>query len=43
MKSNEQALDLLRVHEGYRQFPYADSLGIQTIGLRAQPGVTWDL
>lgn len=32
MKYKEQALDLLRVHEGYRQFPYADSLGIQTIG-----------
>ncbi len=26
------ALDLLKVHEGYRQFPYKCSLGIQTIG-----------
>lgn len=32
MLYKQQALDLLRVHEGYRQFPYADSLGIQTIG-----------
>lgn len=32
MQYKEQALELLSVHEGYRQFPYADSLGIQTIG-----------
>ena len=32
MQYKDQALDLLRVHEGYRQFPYADTLGIQTIG-----------
>jgi lysozyme len=32
MLYKNQALELLREHEGYRQFPYADSLGIQTIG-----------
>lgn len=32
MLYKNQALELLQEHEGYRQFPYADSLGIQTIG-----------
>ena len=27
-----QALKLLKLHEGYRQYPYTDSLGIVTIG-----------
>lgn len=27
-----QALTLLKTHEGYRQYPYKDSLGIVTIG-----------
>tara|TARA_R110002074_G_scaffold360691_1_gene533485 strand:- start:3400 stop:3819 length:420 start_codon:yes stop_codon:yes gene_type:complete len=27
-----QAMDLLKVHEGYEQYPYKDSLGIVTIG-----------
>lgn len=32
MQYKKQALELLKVHEGYRQYPYSDSLGIQTIG-----------
>lgn len=32
MLYKNQALELLQEHEGFRQFPYADSLGIQTIG-----------
>ena len=32
MLYKKQALSFLQEHEGYRQFPYADSLGIQTIG-----------
>jgi len=32
MQYLHNALELLKVHEGYRQFPYACSLGIQTIG-----------
>ncbi|MCT2531012.1 hypothetical protein N2382_09090 [SAR92 clade bacterium H921] len=32
MQYKKQALDLLQEHEGFRQFPYLDSLGIQTIG-----------
>lgn len=27
-----QALKLLKLHEGYRQYPYTDSVGIVTIG-----------
>jgi len=27
-----KALELLKLHEGYRQYPYKDSLGITTIG-----------
>ena len=32
MQYKNQALELLQEHEGFRQFPYLDSLGIQTIG-----------
>ena len=32
MPYKQLALDLLKVHEGYRQFPYKCSVGIQTIG-----------
>ncbi len=32
MNYKKQTLDLLKVHEGYEQYPYKDSLGITTIG-----------
>ena len=32
MDYRKNALDLLKVHEGYEQYPYKCSMGIQTIG-----------